>query len=98
MVLFISRTNAPEDLDGLIDIGFLNHDGLETALQCCIAFNMLAVLVQSSGANHLKLSTRESRLEDIGSIYRRTRCTRTNEHVHLVDEQNCTRCFELVND
>ena len=56
VVLFVSAAHAVENFDGLFNRRLVHDDGLEAALQGGIAFDVLAVLVQGGGADHLQLA------------------------------------------
>ena len=53
VVLLVALADAHQDLDGLLEGRFLDHDRLEAALQGRVPFDVLAVLVQRRGADAL---------------------------------------------
>ena len=59
MVVLIPRADPHEDRDGLFDRGLLDHDRLEPALECCIALDVLAELVERGRADALELAAGE---------------------------------------
>src|SRR5204862_1297821 len=63
-------------------------DRLEPALERCVLLEVLAVLVERRRTDRLELATGEHRLEDAGGVDRALCCTRTDEGVDLVDEQD----------
>ena len=68
MMVFVSRFDVVQDFDGLGWCGRLDENLLETAFQGTVFLNILAVFVQSGGANALQLATRQSRLEHVAGI------------------------------
>ena len=74
----------------LIGCGF-HHHLLETALQCSVLLDGVAVFVQRRGSDTLYGSARQCRLQDVCGIHRTSCRTRTNHGVYLVDEYNDIR-------
>ncbi len=69
-------------------------DRLEAALEGGILLDVLAVLVQSSGADALQLTACQRGLQDVGRVDRALRRSRADQRVHLVDhlrKRNCQR-------
>ena len=56
-----------------------------TPLQGGVLLDVLAVLVQGSGANALQLSTRQGGLQDVGRVDGALSRARTDQRVHLVN-------------
>ena len=66
---------------------------LETAFQGAILLNVLSIFIQGGGADTLYLSTRQSRLQHIGSIHRTGCGSCTYNSVNFVDEKDDIRIF-----
>ena len=71
---------------------------LEAALQRRVALDVLAVLVEGGGADALHLAARQGRLEDVGRVDAAVGGAGTDQHVHLVDEEDGLRLLDLVDD
>ena len=56
VVLLVLLADTTQDSDGLLDGRLLHHDRLEAAFQGGIALDILAVLVDGGGANHLQFA------------------------------------------
>jgi len=67
----------------------LGHlDGLEAALERGVLLHVLAVLLQGGRPDGLQLPASQHRLEDARGVDRTLGCTRTDQGVDLVDEQD----------
>ena len=62
MMTLIISPESFQNLHRLLLAGLLHHNRLETALQSRVFLDMFSVFLHSSGANHLKLSSGQSRL------------------------------------
>jgi hypothetical protein len=56
MVILVALLQAAQNLDRVLNRGFTHHHGLEAPLKGCIPFDVLAVFIQSCGANALQLT------------------------------------------
>ena len=88
VVGFVALAQAFQDLDGMGDRGLLDLDGLESALQSSVLFQVFAVFLGGRGADGLELAAGEHRLEDAGGVDRALRGTGTDEGMDFVDEQD----------
>jgi len=77
---------TPEDGDGVLDRGLLDHDGLEAALEGGVLLDVLAVLVEGGGAHAAELAAGQGRLEHVRRVHRPFRRARPHQRVQLVDE------------
>ena len=84
----IAAAHAAQDVHGFFDRWFLHHHRLEAAFQGGVAFDVLAVLVQGRGADHLQLAAGQRRLEDVGGVHRAFGGPRAHHGVQFVDEQH----------
>src|SRR4051812_6904038 len=84
----VAVAQALEDLDRLLGGGLVDADLLEAALERRVPLEVLAVLVESGGANRLQLAAGERRLEDACRVDRALGGTGAYEVVKLVDEEN----------
>ena len=76
-----------KNFEGFVGSGRFYYDFLKTAFERTVFLNILAILVESGGANALNLATSESRFEQIGSIHRARSISGTHYGVNLVDKQ-----------
>ena len=88
MVRLILRAQTLQDLDGLVDARRVHLDGLETAFQCGVLFDVLAVLVEGRRADALQFATAERGLDDVARVHRALGGTRTHDGVQFVDEED----------
>ena len=88
MELLVVMGDAPQNFQGVLDIGLVDRHRLEAALQCGVLFNVLAILVKGGGADHLNLAPAESGLEDIGGVHAALGIARAHDVVYLVNDQN----------
>ena len=93
MMLFILIAQAFHDANGLLFIRLFDNERLESALERRILFQMLAVFVERGSADDLDLTARQRRLQDGSRIHRAFGCTRTDNGVELVDEQDDIVCL-----
>ena len=88
VVGLVAVAQALEDLDGVLDRGLLDLDGLEAALQGGVLLQVLAVLVEGGGADGLQLAAGQHRLEDAGGVDGPLGRAGPDQGVELVDEQD----------
>ena len=88
MVLFVTLPQATQNFDRINNGRLTHHHWLETAFKGRIAFNVLAILVESGGAYTLKFTAGQGRLENVGRIYGPFGGTGTNEGMDLINDKN----------
>ena len=88
MMRLVAVAQALHDAQRLLLVGLADRDGLETALEGAVLFQVLAVFVYGGGADDLDLAARQRRLEDGGGIDGPLGRARADKRVHLVDEQD----------
>ena len=88
MVPLKTRFQCLQDLKRRILTGFFHIHRTEPPIQGSILLDEFSVLLPGSGAQHLKFSPAQGRFEDIGRINSSLRRTRTDDGVHLIDEQD----------
>ena len=69
-------------------VGSLDHHRLEPPRQRRVLFDILAVFIQRGRADAVQLAPRQRRLDQVGRIHRAFGFARTDQRVHLVDEQD----------
>ena len=88
MVLFVSRPESLQDLDGLVDGGLVDHDFLQAPGERSVLFDVFKVL-ERGGSDHPELPRRQQRLDQHRQIHGPARGRPgANRGVNLVDEQN----------
>ena len=80
--------DALEDLQCILDVGLVDGDRLETPLQSGILLDVLAVLVEGGGADHLDLTPAQGGLEDVGGVHAALGIAGAHDVVDLVDDQD----------
>ena len=100
MVDLVPLAQATEDRDGVLDARLVDDDGLESALECRVLLDALAVLVEGSGADAVQLAARQHRLEHVAGVHGALRRSRADDRVQLVDEQDdlATRGSDFLED
>ena len=100
VINFIAFLQAAENGDGVLHSRFTDHDRLETAFQCRIFFNILAVLVQRGCTDAVQLTARQHWLEQIACIHSAVGFARADNGMQLIDEQNniALALFDLIED
>ena len=88
MVDLVPLTQAAKDRDRVLERRLSDVHRLEAPLQGGIFFNVLAVLVERRRADGVKLTTREHRLQHVGSVDGPLSRAGADHGVQLVDEQD----------
>ena len=88
MMRLVAVAQPLHDAQGLLLVGLADRDGLETALEGAVLFQVLAIFVDGGGADDLDLAARQRRLEDGGGVDGSLGRTRADKGMHLVDEQD----------
>ena len=94
----VALLQAAEDGDGVLHRGLVHQDGLEAPLQRRILLDILAVFVESGGADAVQLAPGQHGLEQIARIHGALGLAGPHDGVQLVDEQDdaAFRFFDLV--
>ena len=69
MMVLVTFLDTTEDTDGIYLVRFVDHDGLESTLQCLILFEVLLILVEGSGTDGSQFATCQGRFQNVGSIH-----------------------------
>ena len=88
VVHLVTLPQAAQDADGVLDGWLGHHDGLKPALEGCVLFNVLAVLVERGRADGSQLTARERGLKQVGGVDGALRRAGAHESVQFVDEQH----------
>ncbi len=88
VVGFVAVAQPFKYVDSQLDARLVDLDGLETTLQSGVLLDVLAVLLESGGADCLQFATGKHRLQDAGRVNRALSSTSTNQSVNLVDEKH----------
>ena len=73
---------------GALHVGFIDHDGLETAFQGLVLFKVLLILVQGGGTYGAQITAGQGRLENVGGIHGALAGSGTHQSVYLIYEQD----------
>ena len=100
MVRLVTLFQATQDGDGVFHARLAHEHLLETAFQCRILFDVLAVLVQRGRADQAQLATGQHGLQHIAGIHRAFGRTRADDGVDLIDEGDdlTIRILDFVQD
>ena len=88
VVVLVALPQALEDIDRLVDRGWVDDHRLEAPLQGSVLLDVLAVFVESRCANALELAACQRRLEHVGGVDGTLGRARAHQGVQLVDEQH----------
>jgi hypothetical protein len=88
MVNFVAFFKTTQDGNRIFLVGLTHQHFLEPALQRCVFFNVLAVLIQSRCTNAVKLAASQRRFEHVAGIHGALGFACANHSVDLIDEQN----------
>ena len=97
VMLFVARTQSPQNRHRLLLAGFFHQNALEPPGQRAVLFDGLAIFRNGGGADHLQIAAGQSGLHDIGGIHRPLRRTDPHDGVDLIDKQDHIpgRCYFL---
>ena len=94
MVIFESGFEAFQNLIRVMHIGFDDVDFLKAPRQCAVFVEYAAIFLIGRGSHATNIPRRQHRLQQVGCIHHAARCgTRTDDGVHLIDEQDRTFVF-----
>ena len=91
MMVLVAVLDVLQDLQRLLRRGRFDDHLLESTLQGTVLLDRLAIFVERRGTDTLHHAPRQGWLEDIGSIHRARRRSRTDDGVDLVDEDDHLR-------
>src|SRR5262249_6385775 len=80
--------NPFENLNRFIDGWFTDNDFLETALECGVTLDVLAVLIEGCGTDALQFAACEGWLENVRGVNSTFCRTGTNQGMNLVNEND----------
>ncbi|CAM5247778.1 hypothetical protein SMICM304S_06342 [Streptomyces microflavus] len=80
-------TQSTQDRDGVLDAGLADQDLLEPSFQRGVLFDVLAVLVEGGGADHVQFTAGKHRLEHVPRVHGPFGGARTDDGVQFVDEE-----------
>ena len=84
----VALAQAAQDADRVLDIWLADDDRLETALECGILLDVLAVLVERRCANGMQLAARQHRLQHVRRVHGAFGGAGADDGMELVDEEN----------
>ena len=79
---------ATQNGDGILHRGFIHLHRLEPALQSCVLFNILPVLVQRRRADAVQLAPSQHGLQQVARIHAALGLSCAHNGVQLIDEQD----------
>src|SRR5690606_3536695 len=84
----VALLQAAQDGDGVLDAGLAHEHLLEAALEGGVLLDVLAVLVESGGADAVQLAAGQGRLEHVAGVHGALGLAGADHGVQLVDEQD----------
>ena len=84
----IPLLESPQDGDGILDRGRIDHHRLEPPLQGGILLDIEPVFIESGRADAVKFSAGEHRLQKVARIHRAFGFARAHDGVQLIDEED----------
>ena len=93
VVDFILFLQTAQNSNRVFDTRFVDDHFLETALQGGIFFNVLSVLVQGRGTDHMQFTAGKCRFEHVAGIHCTFCLTGTDHCMDFVDKQNDAAFF-----
>src|SRR4029453_3282359 len=88
VVNFIALLQTAQDRDGILDRRLVYQDDLEAALERCVLFYVLAVLIEGRGAYAVEFTPGQHRLEQVAGVHGAFGLARAHDGVQLVNEKN----------
>ena len=99
MVLLVLVTDAAKDQHRIFGRRIVDFDGLETAFEGRILFDVLAIFRKCRGAHALDFTPRQGWFQDIGSIHGPFGGAGSDDGMHLIDkEDDILGALDLVHD
>ncbi len=87
VVELVALLQTAQDRDGVLDVGRIDQDRLEAALERAVLLDVLAVLVERGGADAVELPPGQQRLEQVARVHRALGGAGAHDGVQLVDEE-----------
>ena len=84
----IAFLQAAQDGDSILHRGLIHHHRLEPALQSRVLFHVLAVFVQSGGADAVQLAPSQHGLEQIARVHGALGFARTHDSMQLINKED----------
>ena len=88
MMVLVALLDTTEDTDGIYLVRFINHDGLETALQSLILLEVLLILVEGSSTDGSQFTTSQRRFQNVGCIHGTFASTSTYQGMNLINKED----------
>ncbi len=88
MMNFVALAQTAQDADRVFHRGLVHHHRLESSFERRVFFDVLAIFVESGGANRMQFAPGEHGLEHVRRVDRSFSRAGTHDGVKLVDEQN----------
>src|SRR5512143_1102309 len=88
VMYFVALLQPPQDRNGVLYRRLIDQHRLKTPLERRIFLDMFAVLVERGRTDAMEFAARKHGLEKVRSVDSAFRSARSDDRVHLVDEQN----------
>ena len=87
-MVLVALLDTTEYADGIYLVRFINHDGLETALQSLILLEVLLILVEGSSTDGSQFTTSQRRFQNVGCIHGTFASTSTYQGMNLINKED----------
>ena len=88
MVDFVLFLEAAQDSDGVVKARLTDVNWLKAPLQRCVLLDILAVLGQRGGTNHMEFAARQGRFEHIAGVHTAFAFASADHGVNFIDEED----------
>ena len=88
MVNFVALLDSTQDSNGVFGAGLIDHDGLETAFERRIFFDVFPIFVERRRSDGAELATGQLGFEQVRGIDRTFAGAGSDDRVELVDEED----------
>ena len=88
MMDFVTLFQAAENGDGIFDVRLAHKDDLKAAFECSVFLYVLAIFVESGGADGAQLSAGKRGLKHVGSIDGAFGSAGTDQGMKFVNEEH----------
>ena len=90
MVVLVAFLQSTQDADARECVRFIDHDGLESSLECLVLLEVFLILVERSGTDASQFASCQCGFQNVGGIHGALALSGTYQRMYFVDEQDDT--------